>query len=353
MKLTNEVKEAIRIFIINSIENHPNDLIAFVTDHFEISRPTTAKLINELIENSSITKMNKNGGRNPGYELAMQESTIIHKLDQPTKLQEDRIFYNEIMPLLQGIPINVMQIMEYASAEMINNVIDHSEGQTLEILVKRNLKKACIIITDDGIGIFNKIQRNLDLQTPQQSILELCKGKFTSDPKAHTGEGIFFTSRMVDTFNIISYGLFFSGHDGGDFIIERNTVDDVKGTAVVLEMDLHTKRTAKEVFDTYADPDVEPGFFRTCIPVRLMSIEGGQLVSRSQAKRMMSRVDRFLDVILDFESVDMIGQAFADEIFRVFQSSHKDVLIRTINTNESVSKMIRYVLASNQDSQTK
>jgi len=229
---------------------------------------------------------------------------------------------------------------------MINNAIDHSEGKVLTIGLEINLKKVRMVVSDDGIGIFNKIQRDLDLQTPQQSILELYKGKYTSDPKGHSGEGIFFTSRMVDDFNILSYGLFFTGHDGSDFILEHTSVDNVKGTTVFLDVNLDTKRTTKEIFDRFADPDIEPGFFRTCIPVRLMNIEGGQLLSRSQAKRLMMRVDRLVDVILDFSGVEMIGQAFADEVFRVFQALHEKVRIRAINANESIANMIAYVNAS-------
>ena len=397
MKLTKEVQDAIVKFVIDSIETHPNDLVTFVTQHFEISRPTTTRLINGMLQDGSITRANYNKGKNPGYKLATKQFTYSYSLVGEQKLQEDRIYYSDIMPHLLGTPSNVQQILEYSAAEMINNAIDHSEGKVLYVLLEANVKKICMMISDDGVGIFNKIQRDLDLQTPQQSILELCKGKYTSDPQAHTGEGIFFTSRMVDNFNILSYGLFFSGHDGSDFIpkrserkgtntlvplpsecrerkvqypapqggtearspgyrtcpeelasfiIEHASGDGARGTTVFLEVNLDTKKSAKEVFDKFANPDVEPGFFRTCIPVRLMNIEGGQLLSRSQGKRMMARVERFVDVILDFNGVEMIGQAFADEVFRVFQSLHKEVRIRSINTNESVANMIKYVNAS-------
>ncbi|MGE0074733.1 MAG: DUF4325 domain-containing protein [Sphaerochaetaceae bacterium] len=346
MKLTKEVQDAIVKFVIDSVETHPNDLVTFVSQHFEISRPTTTRLINGMLQDGSITRANYNKGKNPGYKLATKQFTYSYSLVGEQKLQEDRIYYSDIMPHLLGTPSNVQQILEYSAAEMINNAIDHSEGKVLDVLLETNVKKICMMVADDGVGIFNKIQRELDLQTPQQSILELCKGKYTSDPQAHTGEGIFFTSRMVDDFNILSYGLFFSGHDGSDFIIEHASGDGAKGTTVFLEVNLDTKKSAKEVFDKFANPDVEPGFFRTCIPVRLMNIEGGQLLSRSQGKRMMARVERFVDVILDFNGVEMIGQAFADEVFRVFQSLHKEVRIRSINTNESIANMIKHVNAS-------
>ena len=64
-------------------------------------------------------------------------------------------------------------------------------------------------IKDDGIGIFTKIQQDFNLSDKRHSILELAKGKLTSDPLRHSGEGIFFTSRMFDRFVILSEDLTF------------------------------------------------------------------------------------------------------------------------------------------------
>lgn len=48
------------------------------------------------------------------------------------------------------------------------------------------------------------------------------------------------------------------------------------------------------------------------------------LDSRSQAKRLLARVDKFKKVIFDFDDVEPIGQAFADEVFCVFAKQHID-----------------------------
>ena len=63
---------------------------------------------------------------------------------------------------------------------------------------------------DNGVGIFKKIQTELRLLDERHAILELAKGKLTTDPKRHTGEGIFFSSRMFDQFDILSGGIFFT-----------------------------------------------------------------------------------------------------------------------------------------------
>jgi hypothetical protein len=46
-------------------------------------------------------------------------------------------------------------------------------------------------------------------------------------------------------------------------------------------------------------------------------------------------------VIFDFAEVKTIGQAFADEIFRIFKREHPELEIVIINANLDVQKMIR------------
>jgi hypothetical protein len=64
------------------------------------------------------------------------------------------------------------------------------------------------------------------------------------------------------------------------------------------------------------------------------------LISRSQAKRVLARVDLFRTVVFDFSQIDSIGQAFADEIFRVFAQSHPETKLQFIHANASVGTMI-------------
>jgi predicted transcriptional regulator/anti-sigma regulatory factor (Ser/Thr protein kinase) len=343
MKLTEEVEKVVIKYIIDSIEHHENDLVGVVMEHFELSMPTVRRLIKQLIEEDVITQARQRG-RYPGYRLKTKSYHSKYDLSEGG-LHEDKIYYDSIMPHLEGAPRNVQQLLEYAAMEIINNAIDHSGGKVLQVRTLRNARRVTVQIIDDGIGIFRKIQQDLNLQTPQQSILELCKGKFTSDPAKHSGEGIFFSSRMVDIFIIVSYGLFFSGHENHDVIEELASEEklEVNGTIVHLVVDLDTDRTPVEVFNKYADQDMDPTFHKTIIPVRIMNIEGGNLVSRSQAKRLLARVDRFKTVVLDFDGVQMIGQAFADEVFRVYRNEHEDVQIESINTNADIQKMIAHV----------
>jgi len=76
----------------------------------------------------------------------------------------------------------------------------------------------------------------------------------------------------------------------------------------------------------------------------LMKYGDDNLVSRSQAKRLLAGFDRFKIVILDFLKISSIGQSFADEIFRVFKRNHPEIELNFVNACEDVEKMIRRAL---------
>jgi hypothetical protein len=65
-----------------------------------------------------------------------------------------------------------------------------------------------------------------------------------------------------------------------------------------------------------------------------------KLISRSQARRVVARVDLFKVVVFNFTSVPTIGQAFADEIFRVFAQQHPEIEIYASHANSEIKRMI-------------
>ena len=110
---------------------------------------------------------------------------------------------------------NALSIWSYGFTEIYNNVVDHSGSDTVWIEVEKTALTTNVVILDRGIGIFTKIKTALDLLDERHAVLELTKGKLTTDPASHTGEGIFFTSRMFDMFSILSGEVFLS-HSYGE-----------------------------------------------------------------------------------------------------------------------------------------
>ena len=337
MKFTNEIINTIKQFAIDNVEKHPNDIVCLLCSHFGITKPTAKKYMDELVADKIVAPPKK--GRYPAYHLMTAVTELSYALAD--SLEEDVIWRKDFMPLLSDIKDNVLRALQYSFTEMVNNVIDHSSAISMTVTMLKDAKKVQFYIYDDGIGIFNKIQKDLGLDNPKQSILELAKGKFTSDAKRHSGEGIFFTSRICDGFAIMSGNLRFWGHKGEDIIFEDKQMRS--GTCVAFEMNRSSSVSIADIFNEYSDPDAQPSFFRTRIPVKLMEYEGEALLSRSQAKRLINRFDRFLEVILDFEGVTEIGQAFADEIFRVFHNDYPDVHLIPVNCSQNVKRMIAHV----------
>jgi hypothetical protein len=96
----------------------------------------------------------------------------------------------------------------------------------------------------------------------------------------------------------------------------------------------------QELFDRFSTEDHVNSFAKTHVPVSLAQYGDTNLVSRSQAKRMLTRFDQFAEVLLDFHGVTSIGQAFADEIFRVFQHQNPQISLVSIRANPEVTAMI-------------
>jgi hypothetical protein len=229
----------------------------------------------------------------------------------------------------------------------MNNAIEHSAGHEVFVTIDKTAIATKMAITDDGQGIFKKIQRELGLNNEHDAVLELAKGKLTTDPTHHSGEGIFFTSRMFDDFSIHSGTVsFLHTHDEdeerlyGDWVLDGEVCED--GTKVFMEITNTASRTTKEVFDRFTSGE-DYGFTKTTIPVRLAKYGDEQLISRSQAKRLLTRIDRFKVVLFQFDKIDTIGQAFADEVFRVFMNAHPDIELYALGTTPAIEHMIRHV----------
>ena len=327
--------ESVRRFILENVEQHPKDIVTFTSESLGISRQAVNKHIQHLITQEAL--VGEGTTRNRSYALRPKTSERFRYSLQG--LREDVVWRNDVAPMFADLPDNVRGILQHGFTEMLNNAIHHSSGSRVIVYVSKTATTSEILIFDDGVGIFKKIQRELHLDDERHALLELAKGKLTTDPAHHTGEGIFFTSRMFDRFMISSGNTIFS-HEyatGRDFIHEQP--GSQSGTVVDMRLRDNTTRTAKEIFDRFAS-EGDYAFTKTEVPVRLAQYGDELLISRSQAKRLLARFDRFKTVVLDFQGVETIGQAFADEIFRVFAQEHPDIEMLEINTSPGVQQMI-------------
>jgi anti-sigma regulatory factor (Ser/Thr protein kinase)/biotin operon repressor len=328
--------EQIRQFILSNVEKHPRDVASLAAQEFSITRQAVNKHIQNLVEQKALIV--RGSTRNKIYQLhPLIEWTKTYSLNN--KLEEDIVWDSDIKPLVVELPDNVRDIWLYGFTEMLNNAIEHSSGETVFIQLEKTAIDTQIIISDNGEGIFKKIQRALQLHDERNAVLELAKGKLTTDPDRHSGQGIFFTSRMFDEFAILSGSVYFSHefNKAEDWILERD--GSRSGTNVFMKLKNNTSRTSKQVFDSFSSGD-DYAFTKTVVPVRLAQYGVEKLVSRSQAKRLLAGVDKFKVVVFDFSGVEAVGQAFADEVFRVFKKQHPEIQLMSVNAGQDVAQMI-------------
>lgn len=335
--------EDVRRFILSNVEKHPGAIASVTAEKFGITRQAVNKHLKKLIAESALRPTGNTKSR--AYKLAaLSEWRKLYYVND--QLAEDIVWSRDVLPQLHSLPENVVDIWHYCFTEMFNNALDHAAGDQIFISINRTAANTQIYIADNGIGIFKKIQTALNLADERHALLELAKGKLTTDPEKHTGQGIFFTSRLLDSYDILAGGVYYS-HEFGkeeDWLIERAQFQS--GTNVFMKLHNHTARTCKKVFDQFSGGD-DYGFTKTVVPVRLAQYGNDKLISRSQAKRVLARVELFKVVIMDFEGVPTIGQAFADEIFRVFTKYNPSITVTYAHANSDVKRMIEAAKAEN------
>jgi len=345
--------QELRDFLLKNIPTHPGNIAVLAANTFNLSRASVNGYLRALMAEGIIEATGRTNSRK--YKPKVLDE-FADDLPITADMKEDVVLRERLSPHLRELPQNIRSICEYGFTEMLNNAIEHSEGTFCKIRFSRNYTTVSLDIIDNGVGIFDKIAHECHLADKRQAILELSKGKLTTDSRNHTGEGIFFTSRMFDSFSIWSGDLRYTRtkRDDDEWLIEsalqkrlvaiRFGKEFARGTWVAMKIPTNAKQTAKEIFDEFVDDDAR--FSRTHVPLTLAKYEGENLVSRSQARRLLARVERFSEVMLDFNGINEIGQAFADEIFRVWTREHPEVKVMSEHASEDVQRMIRHALAN-------
>ena len=236
---------------------------------------------------------------------------------------------------------NVRSIFTFSFSEMLNNAIEHSrsKGVVVEVVVTENELR--FTVNDSGVGVFRNVMKKKNLKNELQAIQDLLKGKTTTMPKSHSGEGIFFTSKAADVFILDSFGHQMMVNNKTDEVSVKEVGMRKRGTRVIFGISTDTNRHLTDIFKKYTNikEDSDYGFDKTEIRVKLYTM-GGVHISRSQARRILTGLDKFRVVLLDFDQVPMVGQAFVDEIYRVFKTKYPQIEIQEENMNEAVKFMV-------------
>lgn len=279
---------------------------------------------------------------------AIGSERSFHRTLNNRNLEEDVVLtqVKSETGIFKGVPRNIAGIVAYGFTEMLNNAIEHSQSEQIGVRLERGENGIWFTVLDRGIGIFRNIMATRKLATEREAIQDLLKGKQTTIPERHTGEGIFFTSKAADRLEIRSSDkkLIFDSHVGDVFV---RTVKARSGTQVDFWIGLNSRRTLASVFRKFTGN--EYAFDKTLVAVSLYKVGPG-FVSRSQARRVLAGLDRFRTIVLDFKNVELVGQGFVDEVFRVWKSQHPGKSVQVKNADPNVQLMINYVTQERQRS---
>jgi biotin operon repressor/anti-sigma regulatory factor (Ser/Thr protein kinase) len=310
-------------------------------EHLGISRQALSVHLRHLIESGEVVKSGSTRAARYSLAASAPAPLAVKRTLALPELDEGEVYEELALNLgLSGqLRPHVEAIVRYAFTEMLNNAIDHSEAERCTVAFRLGAGAVSFEVRDGGIGLFHSIASKLVLPDEQTAMLELLKGKTTTMAERHSGEGIFFTSKVADRFLLRSHRIQVEWNRARDdvFVSSRHFV---RGTQVSFLVQRETRRRLEDAFDEFAPEEYDFQFQKTRVHVRLLQED---YVSRSEAKRLLANLERFREVVLDFRGVRSIGQGFADEIFRVFRLRHPQVEIVTENASATVAAMLHHV----------
>ncbi len=318
------------------------------TGEFGLSRQYVNQLIHELVIFGGLIKIGSTRSAFyalPDYVNSHPEimPSFFSKTYINSDLEEHKVLADmeKNFLILNQLKETAKDIFTYAFSEMFNNAIEHSGSKKITVEAGLNGNEIRFVVDDTGVGVFRNIMKQRKLKSPLEAIQDLLKGKTTTMPKAHSGEGIFFTSKASDNFILDSYGQQMIVDNTIPDIFVRNDIKSKRGTRVTFVINKDTDRHLSEVFKKYTNlaSGSDYGFDKTEIHVKLFALSGVH-ISRSQARRILQGLNKFKIIVFDYDKVPMVGQAFADEIYRVFHLKYPDIQLQDKNMNESVRFMV-------------
>ena len=290
-----------RAAILAHIDKHGSATSAELARRLGVSRQAIHLQLRPLLDARLIVKTGSTRGARyfPANNAAAPETfRSQYALEQ---LDESDVYARvaAALNLRRSLRSNVESIVRYAFTEMLNNAIDHSKAAHCRVEVGLDAAWLFFEVKDGGIGIYRSIATKHALPDEQAAMIELIKGKTTTMPEAHSGEGIFFTCRAADRFVLRSHKIQMEWSRTPDDVfvsVPRFT----KGTTVRFEIRRDSRRKLEDVFAQFAPREFDYRFEKTNVLVKLLQSD---YVSRSEAKRLLLNLDRFAQIDLDMRGV--------------------------------------------------
>jgi anti-sigma regulatory factor (Ser/Thr protein kinase) len=326
--------------ILDYIEDNGSATGPELAELLGVTRQAVSPHLRRLLADSKIIKTGSTrAARYFPFDSATPARTLKRNL--AVRGLDESVVYEHVAAglTLSQLPDSVESIVHYAFTEVLNNAIDHSMSERCTVEVRLDATRITFSVRDSGIGVFFSIAEKFGLQNEHDAMIELIKGKTTTQPHAHSGEGIFFVSRAADRFFLRSHRLQIDwDNKRADVFVSEPRF--LKGTLASFEIDRNSRTRLENVFAEYAPEEYDFQFRKTHVLVKLLR---RHYISRSEAKRLLHNLDKFSEIELDMRDVQNLGQGFADEVFRVFAAAHPDIVIRAVNASNAITAMIKHV----------
>ncbi len=331
-------------WITEAVVRHGEHLPAHLMERLSISRRRAVSILGKLVAMQWLQSLGT--PRKPLYRPGPLRQVVRRYV--LSGLQEDLPWRLDFAPHFE-LPANVVRMAQHAFTELLNNAIDHSGGSSVTVSMRQTPMQLQLLISDDGCGVFQRIEQSFQINDPALAMLELSKGKLTSAPDRHSGHGLFFTSRLADVFDLHANQAAFQSRAwearrwrSG----KPNAASTRAGTSVYLAITLDTPRTLDAVLRAHSTDAAGYAFERTSVPLHLIAGSSQALASRADAKRVAARLANFRAAEIDFEGISDIGHGFADELFRVFQRENPTLQLMPLHMAPQVAAVVAAVHAA-------
>lgn len=328
--------DQLTLWITAAAHEHSLNLPAYVEERTGASHRSVLAALRRLVDAQWLTR--EGSSRRPVYGPGLLRQVVrsytLHAL------QEDIVWQRDFAPHFK-LPRNVGRMVQHGFTELVNNAIDHSGGTSVTVSLRQTPSHAQLLVSDDGCGVFEQICNTYELADAQHAMLELSKGRLTTQPQAHTGRGLFFSSQLADVFDIHANGKAFQRRawEGNAWAPGRGLPR--QGSSIYMAVALESTRTLDQVLQQWSVDGSGIAFDQTRIRLNLVAGPGQALDSRAQARRVAARLPQFKRAEVDFSGVDEVGHAFADELFRVFARAHQEVELVPTNMTPRVAALVQ------------
>jgi anti-sigma regulatory factor (Ser/Thr protein kinase) len=339
--MTRLVFDHLTLWITAAASEHSHDLAAHIEERTGASHRAVLSALKRLTDAGWLVKSGSKAHPvyGPGSIRQVARSYTLHGL------QEDLPWQRDFAPHF-ALPKQVERMVQHGFTELVNNAVDHSGGSSVTVSLRQTPSHVQLLVSDDGVGVFDKICSSFSIEDSGHAMLELSKGRLTSSPDAHTGRGLFFSSQLADVFDIHANKTAFQRRAWESAGWKQGKALPRQGSSIYMAIALNTTRTLDGVLEAWSIAGDGIEFDRTVVQLRLLAGEGQALDSRAQARRVGSRLGSFKRAEISFEGVGDVGHPFTDELFRVFAKSHPEIELVATNTTPRIEALVKSARAA-------